>query len=569
MKKYQRFIVVFILVFVYFNIKSQNFQWANGIGSSGNDACKSIAVDSDGNVYMTGYFFDFADFDPGAGVVNVTSKGDRDIFIAKYDSDGNIIWAKNIGSQGYDESNCITLDIGGNIYITGSFTDTVDFDPGPSTATLISTPLYQDIFFAKYDSDGNYLWVKVVGGSYYNDSGNKIIVDSLGNCYLTGKFTQTTDFDPGQGVYNLVSNGAKDAFLAKYSNNGDFDWAFKIGGDYPDEAHGLAIDKQNNIYITGEFVHTVDFDPGPGTANLIANQNSDEDIFFAKYDSSGDFIWAKKIGSNYIEQANNIVVSDSGNIYLTGYFGSWMNFDPNFGSQYLSPLGGWDCFFAKYDSSGNYIWAKNFGSSEIDISNDITLDKFENVYMTGGFNGTCDFDPDPQSLKTISSVGSSDIFFAKYDKSGKFIFAKSIGSIGDESGMSIRLRPNDSEIFVSGYFSSIADFDINSDTFNVYPTGGFDIFIAKYDTLSVSIINDSFVNNSFIIYPNPSKGKINFQLPNNSSQYTISLHNILGEVIWISKAKQDEIDLSNSPIGIYSILVTTQHKTYCKKIIIQ
>jgi len=276
---------------------AQDYQWAKGIGGTSWDYGYSIAVDDMGNVYVTGVFGGTsggtADFDPGPGTANLTSAGNIDIFFAKYNSSGDYIWAKRLGGIGWDDGRSIALDGTGNVYITGWFMGTVDFDPGPDTAAL--TSVGRDIFFAKYSSSGDYIWAKRVGGTWFEE-GSSIALDDMGNVYITGTFEGTADFDPGPGTANLISAGAgfDDIFFAKYSSSGDYLWAKSIGSTLIDQGLSIALDGMGNVYITGYFWGTADFDPGSSTADLTSN--GIYDIFFAKYNSSGNYIWAKRVG---------------------------------------------------------------------------------------------------------------------------------------------------------------------------------------------------------------------------------------------------------------------------------
>jgi phage-related tail fiber protein len=288
MKKFY-FLTLFAFISLFAN--AQSYQWAKGIGGTGYEYCNHAVIDGSGNLYMTGSFTSTADFNPGTGTANLTSVGQEDIFIAKYDANGNYLWAKRIGSTNPDMGYGIAVDGAGNCYVTGTFELTVDFDPGAGTANLTSGG-QEDIFIAKYDANGNYIWAKSMGSSG-QDYGNCIILDGTGNCYLTGYFQGTVDFDPGVGTANLISNsGSNDIFFAKYDASGNYIWAKSIGSNNPDNGYGIAVDGTGNLYITGSFSSTADFDPGAGTANLTSNSSAC-DIFFAKYDASGNYIWAK------------------------------------------------------------------------------------------------------------------------------------------------------------------------------------------------------------------------------------------------------------------------------------
>ena len=192
------------------------FIWAKMVGSTGSDLGFSITTDALGYVYTTGYFSDVADFDPGAGTFNLTPNGGGDIYIQKLDSNGNFIWAKSMGgSIGSEDGRSITTDVSGNVYTTGYFENTVDFDPGAGTFNLISNG-GKDIFIQKLDSNGTFIWAKSMGTTGI-DHGFSITTDASGIVYTVGAFSGTVDFDPGAGTFNVTSNGYIDLFIQKLS----------------------------------------------------------------------------------------------------------------------------------------------------------------------------------------------------------------------------------------------------------------------------------------------------------------------------------------------------------------
>src|SRR5262249_36288313 len=160
----------------------------------------SIAVDASGNVYTTGYFTGTADFDPDAGVFNLTAAGSFDIFVSKLSASGNFVWAKVMGGGSDDLGQSISVDASGNVCTTGYFTGTADFDPGAGVFNLTAAGYY-DIFVSKLDASGNFAWAKAIGGTG-GDEGYSIAIDSSGNVYTTGAFGGTVDFDPNAGVFN-------------------------------------------------------------------------------------------------------------------------------------------------------------------------------------------------------------------------------------------------------------------------------------------------------------------------------------------------------------------------------
>ncbi len=458
-------------------------QWAKNIGGNASDRGSSIANDGNGNVYITGSFRGTADFDTGPGTTNLIGKGWTDIYFAKYDVSGLLLWAKSVGSTNSDGGNSIAVDGSGDVYVTGSFEGMADFDPGVGTTNL---PWVggDDIFFAKYkSSDGSLIWAKSIGAANgASEGGNSIAIDGSGNVYITGIFYGTVDFDPGPGTTNLTSAGY-DIFFAKYSgNDGSLIWAKSVGGTTDnDKGNSVAIDGSGNVYITGHFFGTVDFDPGSGTANLTSVGNYD--IFFAKYSGNdGSLIWAKSIGGASIDYCSDIVVDGSANVYLTGYFDYTADFDPSAGVANLTSVG-YDIFFAKYNSTGSLLWVKGIGGGGTDGSASIDIDGSGNVYVTGSFQGAVDFDPGVGTT-SLTSVGGSDIFFAKYNSTGSFVWEKKIGSGGDDFGTSLALDGS-GNAYTTGYFNGTADFDPSTnaaDTLKLTSSDD-DIFFAKYRTI--------------------------------------------------------------------------------------
>ncbi|UOK43900.1 MULTISPECIES: SBBP repeat-containing protein [Flavobacterium] len=461
---------------------SGNYVYAKKIGGTSDDVGTAIAVDGNGNAYVTGYFSDTVDFDPSAGVANLSSAGIEDIFLAKYNSSGNYLYAKSLGGASSDSGSGIVVDGSGNAYITGSFFETVDFDPSAGVANLTSAG-YKDIFFAKYNSSGNYVYAKSLGGADF-DGGGGIAVDTNGNAYITGSFSETVDFDPSAGVANLISvGGSDDIFLAKYNASGNYVYAKSFGDEGSDWGSCVVVDGSGNAYITGGFQYTVDFDPSAGVANLrSAGWN---DIFLAKFDAAGNYMYANALGGLQHDNGSGIAVDGSGNAYVTGGFCYIADFDPSAATANLISGGGQDnCFIGKYSSTGNYIWAKSLGGydslPDYAEGHGITRDALGNTYVVGIFTGTVDFDPSGEVANLVSFDGMYDIFFAKYDASGNYVFAKSFGGSGQQFGNSIAIDGS-GNIYITGNFASTTDFDPSAGVANLSSSGQGDIFLAKYD----------------------------------------------------------------------------------------
>ena len=489
-----------ITIFAVFttNTQAQNtsLNWATTFGGTGAGNGQSTVADASGNVYTVSYFQGTVDFDPTAGVNNVTSAGDSDIAITKQDANGNLLWVKRIGGATADVGRIIVLDAANNVYTTGYFSGTVDFDPGIGTTNLTAVG-GNDVFISKLDQNGNFLLVKSMGGTGI-DFSESITLDILGNIYTTGYFQGTADFDPNAGTSNLVAVGLNDVFISKLDATGNFVWAKAMGSANNEEGVSIDVDRFGNVYTTGYFSGTVDFDPNAGTVNLTSSGGG-SDFFVTKLDVNGNLQWAKNIGGTGTDYAFTVGLDAAeANIYLTGYFTGVVDFDPNAGINNVTSFGGTDAFVAKLDVAGNLVWAKGLGGAGADNSVGLALDAADNVYTIGTFNGTADFDPNAATFNLVSA-GGADIFMSKLNSSGAFVWAQGVGGLTGDFGISIAVSTA-GNVYTTGILSGTADFDPSNCTSNLSPIGASDIFVAKYTQCTVTI-NPATLANAIINAP--------------------------------------------------------------------
>lgn len=397
---------------------SGNFLWARSFGSNTPNLTEigySIVTDASGNVYTIGLFGGTADFNPGAGTYNLTAINLSDIFLQKLDSNGNFLWAKSFGSideyeYGYD----IALDLGGSIYTTGHFSGTADFDPDISATYYLEAQGENDAFIQKLDPNGNFVWAKNIGGQSqsYADA-SSIVVDELGNSYAAGAFSGNVDFDPGINTSYQTASAYGDCFLEKLDASGNFVWVKVFGGPLTDYMTSIDIDAMGNIYSTGAFNGTADLDPGPGIDSHTSSGNSDP--FVQKFNSSGDLLWAKSYGG-YLEFLMNLAVDNAGNVYSHGTFYGAVDFDPGIDSTILTDRGYEDFYIQKLDTDGNFLWVESFGGTGQDWSHAIHVDDWGNIYTTGFFGETVDFN-NGQGISNITALGNNDAYILKLNQS--------------------------------------------------------------------------------------------------------------------------------------------------------
>lgn len=385
-----------------------NLVWAKSMGGSNSEQPYAIFADNAGNVYVIGDFYGGGDFDPGAGVTTLNSNGFNDIFVAKFDANGDQLWASSFGGSQFDFGYDVVADDLGNVYFTGSFSGTVDFEPGSGTTNLTSIA-QSDLFIVKLNTTGNLVWAKNIGSTSASE-GRAITMDAGGDILLTGYFGGTTDFDPGAGTTNLTSAGGHDIFVSRFNANGDLVWAKSMGGNSMDQPRSISVDAAGNVYTAGQYEGSADFDPSAGTANLTSAGN--QDAFICKLDGNGDFVWAKSLGGTDIDQATSISVDGYGFVHTTGYFSGTADFDPGAATANLTSNGFQDAFVSKLDANGDFVWVKQIGGASTDQGKGIATDNLGNVYVTGDFNDTVDFDPSA-SVNALLTNGSPDVFVLK------------------------------------------------------------------------------------------------------------------------------------------------------------
>lgn len=461
---------------------ASDFGFAVQMGGAGSDLSYAIASDAAGNTYTTGSFEGTADFDPGAGVTNLTSEGGRDAFVTKLDGEGGLLWTFRIGSSYHTEfSNNIATDSSGNVFVVGGFRGTVDFDPGSGVANLAS-PDEENMFVAKYDANGNYVWAKAVGGDA-SPVGYGLDLDSSGNLYIGGAFSAHADFDPGTGNSATWAQGSRDAFILKLDPLGDFLWVKRFGGSRNDLVQDIAVDDAGDVYSTGYFTGTVDFDPGAGSTNLSAATSTDVDAFVVKLNSDGNFLWARNMGGTSWDLGFAMALDTSGpedHIYVTGRFEGTADFDPGAGVANLTSAGGYDVFLSKLDADGDFVWAKNMGGTGNEEAFAVVADASGNVYTTGRYSGAnSDFDPGTgTAYLSTSPVSNKNLFVSQLDSSGDFGWVMNMGGHGDDRGEDLSVDPT-GNVYVTGYFESNAVFDPDPATANLTSAGLKDVFLVK------------------------------------------------------------------------------------------
>jgi hypothetical protein len=560
------------LILTVQSTSAQTLTWAKQMGAGAQDQGRSIAVDASGNVYTTGTFNGTVDFDPGIGTYFLTSTSVEDVFISKLDSAGNFKWASAWGGSSFDLGLSIAVDSNGFVYSTGLFQGTADFDPGAGFFYLTANSM--DAYIIKLNAlTGNMVWAKQLISDFLVEPGT-IAIDQNGNVITVGHYEGNADFDPGLGTLIFSGDGA---YISKLDSAGNFIWAKKLAHPVSQSplsscrATSVALDIFGNVYTTGNFIDTVDFDPGLGTYNLVGEYFGD--AFICKLDAGGNFQWAKPFYGNGNEDGFTIALDASGNVYTSGVLNATADFDPGVGTYNLSSagIGNFDGYISKLNSSGDFVWAKQLGGaigSSLFISS-IVLGADNNVYSIGNFSQTVDFDPGT-GTNNLTSSGPYDVFISKLDNNGNFISTLQFAGSGFAEGRSLVLD-NVGNIFATGNFKATTDFDPLAGVFNLTSNGADDIFIIKLqnELENTTSINEHSWTSKINLYPNPTTSALTIESDKIFENANLIVRNAIGQEIFsdtYSSTNSITFNL-NGESGVYFIEINDTGKVAILKVI--
>jgi hypothetical protein len=571
MKKFLCFIIAFALVSKLDAQTTPSLFWAKQQSGSSGETAKTVVVDALGNSYILGFYSGTMDLDPGPGVVSASTVGSSDVYLVKLDPNGNFVWGRSYGSSGADEGTTLYLDNQGMLYATGFFLTQIDFSSGAGTLVLNSFGDF-DAFLLKIDTAGNEQWAKQLGGFMGIEEGRSVVADDSSNVYLAGLFTGTADFDPSNNMFQLTAGGGTsfEGFVVKLDANGNLVWAKQLGGTNSDLARNIAINSNGDLFVTGTYRGTADFDPGAAVANLTSN--GADDIFIVKLDRNGNFGWAKSVGGNGLDLANGIAVDSMSNVITIGQFLGNVDFDPGAGSSFLQPAGFYDSFVLKLDSSGNFIWVKRVNSTSNVNSRFVKTDQQNNIYITGGFTGTMDVNPDTNITQNVFNSGSDDVFILKLNENGIYNWSLTAGGLNFDQATSLEISDS-SYIYISGSFNSSMDFDPTPGVLNLTPTASRDAFIAKYSNPTTTSLFSISKNDEVSLYPNPTNHSIILDLKTVQENIKYSIHDMSGKLISTENlsgpTSLHTISLDRLENGVYILSISNHQFSSHQRIIKQ
>jgi hypothetical protein len=386
--------------------------WARQIGTTGTDFGSGIAVDTSGNAFVSGYT---------TGNIARRNSFFPDAFLAKYDSTGNLLWARQFGTPGDELCFSVAVNSAGDAYISGTVNG--NLNGGPHTSST-------DAFLTKYDGDGNLLWFRQIGTSV-GDNCFSVAVDNAGNALISG----VTD-----GSLGGPHAGNNDGFVSKFDASGNLLWSRQIGTPGSDNANAVAVDAFGNAYVSG---YTFD--------SLAAPYAGNGDAYIIKYDPSGNLLWSKQIGTIRTEFSYAVTVDSAGNALISGYtFGDIGG--PNAGEE--------DAFLIKFDPDGQELWSRQIGTANSDLSFSVVTDSLGNAFISGCTKGNLGG----------TNAGDFDAFLSKYDSSGNFLWSQQFGTSALDQSRAAAVDP-----LGNLYLSGVTYGDLAGPN-----AGAIDTFIVKY-----------------------------------------------------------------------------------------
>ncbi|MBO1347031.1 MAG: hypothetical protein EBE86_006395 [Hormoscilla sp. GUM202] len=425
------------------------------IGGSGwRETPEDMAIDRNGDVWVTGEFRQSIDID-GDGEDDLTTNGYLDSYVAKFDSEGDLVRAYDFGNSIFlsqDKGIGIATDSNGNAWVLGEFHGSIDID-GDGINDLTSNAEYGNSYLAKFDEEGDFVLAKEIHAEH-TVSGKSIAIDSNDNVWTKGRFEGDLDLN-GDGINDLTNNGDYDydSYFAKFDSEGNLVNAFQIGGSSLEVGHGIAIDSDDNVWTTGTFSSTIDIDEDG--INDLTN-NGFRDGYVAKFDSEGALLFASQIGGKDEDGGRAIATDSNGDAWVLGRFQGNIDIDGDgindLTDGSLEYPWATDSYVAKFSSNGNFVKVLNIG----DYVSAIATDSNDRLWVTGEFEGNIDIDGDGNN--DLTSNGSIDSYVAQFDSNGNLVQALNIGGSDSDIGYAIAADSN-GNVWAAGTFRDSIDID--------------------------------------------------------------------------------------------------------------
>jgi|GEM_PF-2921328 len=539
--------------------------WANGTGNLDHDNASILETDMLGNIYIGGTFSREVDFDFGPSVNSLSTVYSNyygryitSNYLAKYNEDGEFIWVVSFDEAEKVRFDDMKISNSGNIVLTGRFAGDVDFDPGPGEhIEYAGSNNGNRNFVLQLNLDGEFQWVKKQKRLAQNWGINSaraidaLEIDDNNSIYIASGFVGTVEVQTVPELIQIASENSQDVFVLKYSEQGNLLWSKVYGGLGSQSISDIEFDNEDNLMISGVYSYVINFEL-QSTDHVYSNNNYFNG-YVVKFDSSGNFLWS----TSFLEMSSieGIALDEANNIYITGEFDDELNNIISNGSS--------DIYVLKINKFGNLQWMRTFGGWSSENCTEILLNSVGNVFVSGSFNSSVDFDPSSSVFELNSDISHG--FISVFNRNGDFIDAIQVGDwIHD-----INLQSG-SNLITSGSYYTEAHFPGVVDSVHLIPNGSNDLFFAKLlaeDGLSIQ--SDLGNETKFSLFPNPASSKVSIK--NNDSRIIekIELLNSSGKIM-ITHHNYDNIDLSGVEAALYFVRFTFLDGTVeLKKLIVR
>jgi hypothetical protein len=547
--------------------------WVSTAGGGNNDRGFNVVTSEDGNVFTMGTYVGEINFQYGSNEYILHGNADyNNTYVQKMSPNGELLWA--LGYTGLDVSGVTGKEIAiapnGNIILLAFFFGTIDADPGSNIYNLTAVEGRRNYCVIVIDVSGNFLWAKnVVQVGEYDDV-ETIKVNTLGELFIAGSFYDSVDFDSGENSFLVTSAGNGDAFVLKLAPSGNFIWVRTFGASGLDKAPTLCLDPQSNVFISGWFVGSVDFDPGPDFRELVSTGDP-FNLFLLKLSTDGDFSWVVHFAKTDNVFVREIASDQSGNIYAISALYGVVDFDPGEGVTELTSAGGSDVSIVKYSNSGNFIWARGVGGDNYEFPGGIVTNSDGEVFCCGSFRGVADFDPGQGVYQLNSSDGWDDIFILKLSADGNLIWAEKTGGPGNNQERCWDIwTTNADEIYFTGQFREVGIFNPGGILGEFQSNGYEDSFTVKWMDSPTSI-NETYHVSNINLYPNPVSSLLSIQSAVSLKNASVSIYTATGLLVEQKQINgySTNIDISELAPGIYLLQIKEFSAIYSRIICVQ
>lgn len=548
----------------------------NWFAQFGGDEYQRVSMttrDADNNIYMCGTFRGSFDSDPGTGEHILTSGSYEDFYVIKLNPAGEYIWSFDIGAGWQDFAFQILIDQDGNVNVAGIFQGPVDFDPGDGTfilETLGDPFLSSNMYVAKYSPDGEFMQAIQFRNTEENftSRSTSLAVDSQGNLIVSGTIDGPIDMDPSAGTFILApETDFGDAVIAKLTPSGELLWAYRFAGSIGDSGEDVAVDGDDNIYFTGLFRSSIDFDPGAESVVLSPQgANTFNDIFILSLDENGMFRWVKGIGWDGTQNGRFIQMGHDGFLYVSGELGGYANFNPGGSEEMtLTSTGGDDCYLMKLSTDGTVQWARSWGGTGSDRIYGISVGPGNEIITTGAFNSDLTINSGSWNVN-LTNAGAFDGYVLSWNDDGYLINGFSFGGEGDDFGRMAHIV-GDETYLVAGDFDDDIQLMPGNAAAAFSPVDNDDVFLALYDPFTTTTI---IANQSEIlsVFPNPSNGATNVRVMNQNIPAFISIYDSGGRLYRSQSLTDGRLNISDLSCGFYNVIVDTDKSRSSFKLIV-